>query len=278
MRRFEPSGFSDLGDVADLGAPVKSQYTLYTYAVAQGALAASGRRLKKPSEASNYADFLDPVANDTGAYIKAAYWLAVASRLSGSNTLLARSYAAGTAAQAQIAVPLWGSGSGNVTAILLSAVDDIRKHAPGVSGTEEIVSRLQQWSLPATITARRGETKGEELIPKPPSPADIPGALWDKIKWPVILGGAGVVVLVFVGVRAAAPRVAAAGRSVAEAGGRIAERQREQQARTVAVGQKLLSHYEEHPEKLVELASRGALRANRGKKKRPRKIPRGRRR
>lgn len=118
------------GDLlAEYGAaPMSARVELVTGAFRQLQAAKGGRRLPTYASAEDVYTFLQPATNDTGAWLKSAYWLAVAAQVEGSGLLVGeaqRFYERGAAMA-------YSSGtkdaSGGVRAILLDAAGRLRAY------------------------------------------------------------------------------------------------------------------------------------------------------
>jgi hypothetical protein len=112
-------------------APVSARVELVTGALRQLNAAKTGRRLTSYASAEDAYTFLQPAANDAGAWLKGAYWLAVAAQVEGNNALVgeaqrfyergaAMAYAAGTK-----------DVSGGIRSILLDAAGRLRSYGTG---------------------------------------------------------------------------------------------------------------------------------------------------
>jgi len=123
-----------------------SLYSLWAAASRQVALAKKGQRLARISDAADLGLFEQAATNNQSAYAKTAFWLAVASRLSGSNTL-------GKAAGANLA-QAGGYMVGPIgTSVLTGQVGAIYGHAADLVHAEAAANEAQRANLEAV--ARR---------------------------------------------------------------------------------------------------------------------------
>jgi hypothetical protein len=109
-------------------APVSARVELVTGALRQLNAAKTGRRLPTYAHAEDVYTFLQPAGNDAAAWLKGAYWLAVAAQVEGSGLLVneaQRFYERG-------AGMAYSSGtkdvSGGIRSILLDAAGRLRAY------------------------------------------------------------------------------------------------------------------------------------------------------
>lgn len=135
-------------------APVSARVELVSGALRQLQAARSGRRLPAYANAEDVYTFLQPSANDAGAWLKGAYWLAVAAQVEGNNALAneaqrfyergaALAYASGTKDQ-----------TGGVASILLDAAGRLRAYGQSRLSSQ-VADMLEDRADPAVILAQR---------------------------------------------------------------------------------------------------------------------------
>jgi hypothetical protein len=135
-------------------APVSARVELVTGAMRQLNAAKTGRRLPSYASAEDVHTFLQPAANDAGAWLKGAYWLAVAAQVEGSNLLVgeaqrfyergaAMAYSAGTK-----------DVTGGIRSILLDAAGRLRSYG-STAFSRQTADMLEDRADAAVILAQQ---------------------------------------------------------------------------------------------------------------------------
>jgi hypothetical protein len=133
--------------------------------------AAAGYWLKAPQQAEDFAMMNTVPVNDAGALLRAAYWVAVAARVTQSRSLASTAFKHWSGAVAFLSIP--GAGSvarGSVSRILQGAAQDIQAGAPNSSAALTIVGILRTIGLPAAVTQKQADNP---VLPQLPS---VPGS------------------------------------------------------------------------------------------------------
>jgi len=144
------------GDLlAEYGAaPVSARVELVTGAMRQLQAAKTGRRLPSYASAEDVHTFLQPAANDAGAWLKGAYWLAVAAQVEGSNLLVGeaqRFYERG----ASMAYSAGTKGdTGGIRSILLDAAGRLRSYG-STAFSRQAADMLEDRADAAVILAQQ---------------------------------------------------------------------------------------------------------------------------
>lgn len=177
------------GFTSDVSGPALS-----VAAMKQISYAYAGKRLQGADAAEDVALFGASAANDTGAYLKSAYWMAVAARILGSRALAAQAQSNVAAGNVLLAAPLASFATARIGTILKKAGAIVRQYAGKNVAALDVAARLDGLAAPAAIMARR-----ESSAAQTEQPADNVMVLRDKIMgyWPwalgaVVLGGVGV--------------------------------------------------------------------------------------
>jgi hypothetical protein len=135
-------------------APVSARVELVTGALRQLNAAKTGRRLPTYASAEDVYTFLQPAANDAGAWLKGAYWLAVAAQVEGSGPLVTeaqRFYERGSALA-------YASGTKDVTGGIRSILQDAagRLRSYGTSTfSRQAAEMLEDRADPSVILAQQ---------------------------------------------------------------------------------------------------------------------------
>ena len=135
-------------------APVSARTELVTGAFRQLQAAKTGRRLPSYASAEDVHTFLQPASNDAGAWLKGAYWLAVAAQVEGSNLLVgeaqrfyergaAMAYSAGTK-----------DVTGGIRSILLDAAGRLRSYG-ATAFSRQAADMLEDRADAAVILAQQ---------------------------------------------------------------------------------------------------------------------------
>lgn len=183
---------------APLGAAETAYKQAYDAAAAQIDLARRGMVLASV-DAETHSDIATTApANDTGAQLRAAYWLAVAARIAlfrgqnaAADALLseARAYLgkAQTAALPIVGTLLgWGRGTHQIQAILNEAIRTAIRN-----GVPDVVPHLMTLADPKAVQKSVEQSESESLRGWLTDPAAMArAAFWDAIKVPVYLFGA----------------------------------------------------------------------------------------
>jgi len=141
------------------GAVADPRATLAGIALRQLNAAKSGRRLNVYSQAEDVYEALQTPVNDAGAWLKSAYWLAVAAQIEGSNTFVesaARAYERGAALA--FATYTRGQDSG-VISILRDTAGILRTYSSKESA-RQIAAMLESRADAAAIDARKAQIGG----------------------------------------------------------------------------------------------------------------------
>lgn len=173
-------------------APVSARVELVTGALRQLNAAKTGRRLPTYASAEDAYTFLQPAANDAGAWLKGAYWLSVAAQVEGNNALVGEAqrfyergagmaYAAGTK-----------DVSGGIRSILLDAAGRLRAYGTG-KFSSQAADMLEDRADASVILAQQERVQtGQGLLGMfGLQPGGAGGANW--VTWALV--GVGSVVL-----------------------------------------------------------------------------------
>ncbi len=144
-------------------APISARVELVAGALRQLSASKSGRRLPTYANAEDVHTFLQPSANDAGAWLKGAYWLAVAAQVEGNGFLVneaqrfyergaALAYASGTKDQ-----------KGGVSSILRDAAGRLRTYGT-TRLSAQVADMLEDRADPAVILAQQGTVQTGGLL------------------------------------------------------------------------------------------------------------------
>lgn len=153
-------------------------------ASSQIGFAIAGMPLARVEDASGYADFTTTASNNTAAWYKVAFWLAVASRIAKNRMLALSAQYART--RGATAIPYL---SGDVAGIFADGAKKLQSAARGNSTVLAIAARLAGFANPQAILARKVDraaaspNKIDDLILAPERLADA------SRHWPWIMGG-----------------------------------------------------------------------------------------
>lgn len=182
----------------------KDFVTANARAVQQGALAEAGSRLKNWREADGASVMVNASSTNAEAYAKAAYWLAVASRILGDRSLAHQAYLFGVKGSATYAIP----GSSFMTGNIEQISADAQAKLPTNTTNREIKSIaviLGRHASTEVVDARKAQKKGvvhnafdaAKQTVKDPLGLDKEKATWKKWAWGVGLSAAALLALRF---------------------------------------------------------------------------------
>ena len=167
VRKTEASRLEAVGAFGELGIELPSWltggqassalYDLYGAAGKQVRAAKRGDRLAGYRQAEGIKLFWNTARNDGGAYVKTAYWLAVASRIAGSNVLgkaAARNLRLGSVFVASV-VPGTSLLDSKVTPIYKSAGALVSRESRGNASLRAIAKILGTQADPAMVKGRQ---------------------------------------------------------------------------------------------------------------------------
>ena len=132
----------------------------------QVAKAYAGSRLASAEQAEDAHLFARTALNNAGAYLKSAYWMAVAARILGSRMLALSAQAAGTKGQALVFAP--GAGEvaiGSVARIFRDAAATVRGYAGPNLAAQAVASRLDALAAESESPASRKQAAAKTWQP-----------------------------------------------------------------------------------------------------------------
>jgi hypothetical protein len=139
-------------------AASESAWSLTTASYKQVGRAAAGAPLTDYRQAEDASLFWQTASNDGGAYLKTAYWLAVASRLARDRTLAASAAYNQNKGQALISAPGGSYLTGNVSSIYADAAARVSGAASGNRQVAAIATLLGQHAGSGMVAGRKQVT------------------------------------------------------------------------------------------------------------------------
>lgn len=155
-----PPAWGDLGTITGPEDMRLSRAAMY-----QIAKAYAGSRLAAAEQAEDMSLFATTAINNATAYLKAAYWIAVAARVVGSRLLAARAQVVVSKGNALLVTPLSGQFTGSVGTIFRDAATTVRGHAGRDPAALAVASRLEALAAESTTLASRAEAAKGTLSP-----------------------------------------------------------------------------------------------------------------
>lgn len=150
----------DLGAITGDDGARLSRAAMY-----QIAKAYAGSRLATAEQAEDASLFQTPATNNTGAYLKAAYWIAVAARIVGSRLLAANAQATVSKGNVLLLAPFSGQFTGSVGSIFRSAAATIREYVGNNEAALSVVARLEALATESVSLEAREEAARKTLSP-----------------------------------------------------------------------------------------------------------------
>lgn len=200
---------SELGD--DFIDYSKRYFRYYGYASDQIKLAKAGSRLSSYKGGANAGEMINTSSTDAEAYMKAAYWLAVASRLTGDAGTASAASSFQTKGKLIFSLPLSSYLTGSIEQIMQDAAAKLpRSSNAGIKSIGVILGRqADSHEVDTKRLARQGTTEiaweaAKETAKDLKKPYDYltkPKPWWHKWAW-----GAGLSVVALVALRLAFSR------------------------------------------------------------------------
>lgn len=182
-----------------------ARYVRYaSYATSQIAQALAGSKLASYRDAANASEMINTSATNAEAQIKAAYWLAVASRVLGSRALAVAASSCATLAQRDFLLPGSSLYDGNIEQIMSDAASKLPKNSTNASikairvilirqtETAVVDNKRAARSGPAEIAYEAGKKTVDDINPFSPSKA-----WWTPWAWGLGLSVAALLALRF---------------------------------------------------------------------------------